>query len=59
MQGARGNFTKNLGSTRTTEGAFNANNDEIRNVLDATFKDVVAAVYADQEVAYAIRQYSY
>ena len=59
VQGARGNFTKNLGSTRTTEGAFNANNDEIRNVLDATFKDVVAAVYADQEVAYAIRQYSY
>lgn len=58
VQGARGNFTKNIGATRTTEGAFNANNDEIQNVLDAAFKDAVASIYADQEVVSAIRQYS-
>lgn len=58
VQGAKGNFTKNIGATRTTEGAFNANNDEIQNVLDATFKDAVASLYADQEVVSAIRQYS-
>ena len=58
VQGARGNFTKNIGATRTTEGAFNANNDEIQKVLDAAFKDTVASIYADQEVVSAIRQYS-
>ena len=58
VQGAKGNFSKNIGSTRTTEGAFNANNDEIQNVLTATFNEVVKAIYADQEISSAIRQYS-
>ena len=51
-------ISKNIGSTRTTEGAFNANNDEIQNVLTATFNEVVKAIYADQEISSAIRQYS-
>lgn len=58
VQGAKGNFSKNIGSTRTTEGAFNANNDEIQNVLTATFNEVVKAIYANQEISSAIRQYS-
>ena len=58
VQGAKGNFSKNIGSTRTTEGAFNANNDEIQNVLTATFNEVVKAIYADQEISSAILQYS-
>lgn len=58
VQGGRGNFTKNLGATRTTEGAFTASNDEIKKVLDEVFKDTVTAIYADQEVANAIRQYA-
>ena len=57
VQGAKGNFSKNIGS-RTTEGAFNANNDEIQNVLTATFNEVVKAIYADQEISSAILQYS-
>lgn len=56
VQGLRGTFTKNLGATRTQEGAFNAGNDDIKKVLDLALKDVVSAVYADQEIANAIRQ---
>ncbi|MDO4430174.1 MAG: YajG family lipoprotein [Lonepinella koalarum] len=56
VQNAKGTFTKNLGASRNQEGAFNAGNDEIKKVLDLAFKDVVSAVYADQEIANAIRQ---
>lgn len=56
VQDAKGTFTKNLGASRTQQGAFNAGNDEIKKVLDLAFKDVVAAIYADQEIANAIRQ---
>lgn len=56
VQDAKGTFTKNLGASRTQEGAFNAGNDEIKKVLDLAFKDVVSAIYADQEIANAIRQ---
>ena len=58
VQGVKGNFTKNLGSTRTQKGAFNANNDEIKTVLDANLKDVITTIYQDQEIANAISQYS-
>ncbi|PVX42710.1 putative lipoprotein [Pasteurella langaaensis DSM 22999] len=58
VQGAKGNFTKNLGATRTQKGAFNANNDEIKNVLDANLKEVITAIYQDQEITNAINQYS-
>ena len=58
VQGAKGNFTKNLGSTRTQKGAFNANNDEIKTVLDANLKDVISTIYQDQEITNAINQYA-
>lgn len=58
VQGIRGNYTKNLGSTRTQQGAFNANNDDIKKVLDENLKDVIKAIYQDQEIANAINQYS-
>ena len=58
VQGAKGSFSKNIGANRITEGAFNANNDEIKNVLDMTFKETVATIYADQEIANAIHQYA-
>lgn len=56
VQTVRGTFTKNLGTTRSQEGAFNAGNSEIKKVLDLAFKDIVSAIYADQEITNAIRQ---
>lgn len=56
IQNVKGTFTKNLGASRSQEGAFNAGNDEIKKVLDLAFKDVVSAIYADQEIANALRQ---
>ena len=58
VQGAQGNFTKNLGATRSQQGAFNANNDEIKKVLDQNLSDVINAIYQDQEIANAINQYA-
>ncbi|MDU8925526.1 YajG family lipoprotein [Pasteurellaceae bacterium LIM206] len=58
VQGAKGNFTKNIGSTRTDEGAFTVNNADIQKSLDAVLKEVVSAIYKDQEIANAIRQYA-
>lgn len=57
VQGARGNFTKNFNATRGYEGAFGADNDEIKKVLAQTYEDVVKAIYNDNEVSNAIHQY--
>ncbi|WP_032093178.1 YajG family lipoprotein [Necropsobacter rosorum] len=58
VQGAKGQFTKKIGGTRTQEGAFSAKNDEIQKVLNQTFSEVVQAVYRDQEIAAAISKFS-
>lgn len=57
VQGARGNFTKNFNATRGYEGAFGADNDEIKKVLAQAYEDVVKAIYNDNEVSNAIHQY--
>ncbi|EIJ71792.1 YajG family lipoprotein [Pasteurella bettyae] len=58
VQGAKGNFTKNMGASRTDEGALTVGNDDIQKSLSAALKDVVSAIYNDQEIGNAIRQYS-
>ncbi|WP_040976750.1 YajG family lipoprotein [Necropsobacter massiliensis] len=59
VQGAKGQFTKKIGGTRTQEGAFSAKNDEIQKVLNQTFSEVVQAIYRDQEIAAAINKFSH
>ncbi|MCK3657775.1 hypothetical protein A4G18_03385 [Pasteurellaceae bacterium Pebbles2] len=58
VQGVKGNFTKNIGSSRVDEGALGVNNDDIQKSLTAALKDVVSALYKDQEIAGAINQYA-
>ncbi len=58
VQGAKGQFTKKIGGTRTQEGALSAKNDEIQKVLNQTFSEVVQAIYRDQEIAAAINKFS-
>lgn len=58
VQGAKGNFTKNIGGTRTYEGALSAGNDEIQKVLRGNLNDVANAVYQDRQIGEAIQKYS-
>lgn len=57
VQGPKGNFSKNFNATRGYESVFNANNDEIKKVLDQAYSDVVKAIYNDNEIAAAIHQF--
>lgn len=57
VKGNRGSFTKNFNTSRTYEGAFGADNQNIRNVLNQAYNDVVYAIYNDNEVGQAIHQY--
>lgn len=57
VQGAKGNFSKNFNATRGYEGAFGADNTEIKKVLDQAYSDVIKAIYNDNEVANAIHQF--
>ncbi|MFQ1014529.1 YajG family lipoprotein [Avibacterium paragallinarum] len=56
VQGAKGQFNKNIGSTRTQEGAFNADNANIQKVLGQALEDTIQSLYKDQEIANAISQ---
>ncbi|TCP93224.1 putative lipoprotein [Cricetibacter osteomyelitidis] len=58
IQGSKGNFTKNIGGTKTYEGAFAASNENIQNVLNDNLKEVAEMIYKDQELADAIRRYN-
>ncbi|MCW9710786.1 YajG family lipoprotein [Avibacterium sp. 21-586] len=58
VQGAKGQFSKNIGSTQSQEGAFTAKNENIQNVLGKTFEEVVQRIYQDQEIANAINRYA-
>ncbi|MDO4627381.1 MAG: YajG family lipoprotein [Pasteurellaceae bacterium] len=58
VQGAKGNFTKELGSNRTDEGAFGVDNQDVQKALTAVLKEVTSALYQDQEIGNAISQYS-
>lgn len=57
VQGARGNFTKNFNTSRSYEGAFAADNDKIRNVLNQAYTEIIQSIYNDNELSQAIHQY--
>lgn len=57
VQGNRGNFTKNFNTSRSYEGAFGADNSNIRNVLNQAYTDIIQSIYNDNEVGQAIHQY--
>lgn len=57
VQGAKGNFTKNFNTSRSYEGAFGADNSNIRNVLNQAYTDIIQSIYNDNEVGQAIHQY--
>lgn len=58
VQGAKGQFVKNIGASRSYEGVFNANNDEIQKILTQTFNEITSTIYNNQEIPAAIHQYS-
>ncbi|HDR1021697.1 TPA: hypothetical protein QB352_000942 [Pasteurella multocida] len=58
VQGAKGQFSKNINANRTYSGAFSAKNPEIQKVLGETFNEVVNSIYRDQEVANSINSVS-
>lgn len=58
VQGAKGQFSKNIGSTRTQEGAFNADNANIQKVLGQALEETIQSLYKDQEIANAINRYT-
>lgn len=57
VQGAKGKFNKNFNTSRSYEGAFGADNNNIRNVLNQAYRDIIQSIYNDNEVAQAIHQY--
>lgn len=57
VQGAKGNFTKNFNTSRSYEGAFGADNQNIQKVLSQAYNDVIQAIYNDNEIGNAIHQY--
>ena len=50
VQGAKGQFTKNIGTTRNYSGAFSAKNSEIQKVLGEAFNDIVQSIYKEKEI---------
>lgn len=58
VQGAKGQFNKNIGSTRTQEGALRANNENIQKVLGQALEETIQSIYRDQDIANAINHYS-
>lgn len=57
VQGARGHFAKNFNTSRSYEGAFGANNDEIHKVLGQAYSESIQAIYNDNEISNAIHQF--
>ncbi|MGQ8820426.1 hypothetical protein F480_09680 [Bibersteinia trehalosi Y31] len=54
VQGAKGNFTKNFNTIRAYEGAFGADNNGIRKVLNQTYSEIIQSIYNDNELTQAI-----
>lgn len=57
VQGSRGSFSKNFNTSRSYEGAFGANNQEIQKVLNQAYADAIQAIYNDNEIGNAIHQF--
>lgn len=58
VQSAKGEYSKNIETRRSQEGAFNAKTPEIQKVLTQTFNDAVQEIHQDQEVSTAILRLS-
>lgn len=57
VQGSRGNFTKNFTTSRSYEGAFNAQHSKIQEVLNQAYTEIIHSMYNDNELTQAIHQY--
>lgn len=57
VQGSRGQFTKNLNTSRAYEGAFSAGYPEIAKVLNLAYGEAIQSLYNDNEIANAIHQF--
>lgn len=57
VQGAKGLFTKNFGTSRSYEGAFGADQENISKVLNQAYTEIIQSLYNDNELAQAIHQY--
>lgn len=54
VQGAKGSFTKNFNATRSYEGALGASYNNISNVLNQTYQEMIQSIYNDNELGQAI-----
>ncbi|OBW94110.1 hypothetical protein QV08_02415 [Gallibacterium salpingitidis] len=59
VQSAKGEYSKNIETRRSQEGAFNAKTEEIQKVLGQAFDDAVKELHQDQEVSNAILRLSH
>lgn len=57
VQAIKGNFTKNFGTSRSYEGAFGADNNNIQKVLEEAYQDAIQSIYNDNEIGQAIHQF--
>lgn len=57
VQGAKGSFNKNFNTSRSYEGAFGADNDNIQKVLQEAYQDSIQSIYNDNEIGNAIHQF--
>lgn len=55
--GTNGQFTKNFNTTRSYEGAFGADPQNIRNILNQAYTEIIHSIYNDNEIGNAIHQY--
>ncbi|UZD15578.1 YajG family lipoprotein [Gallibacterium anatis] len=54
VQSAKGEYSKNIETHRSQEGAFGAKTPEIQKVLNQAFTDAINGIYQDQDVSNAI-----
>ncbi|MFC0308809.1 YajG family lipoprotein [Gallibacterium trehalosifermentans] len=59
VQSAKGEYSKNIETRRSQEGAFTAKTKEIQKVLAQAFEDAIKEIHQDKEVSNAINQLSH
>ncbi|MFC0323471.1 YajG family lipoprotein [Gallibacterium melopsittaci] len=59
VQSAKGEYSKNVETRRSQEGAFTAKTEEIQKVLGQAFDDAIKEIHQDQEVSNAINRLSH
>lgn len=56
IQSSKGSFSKNFKTSQSYDGAFNASNTEIQNVLNQTYNKLAQAIYNDDEISLSIHR---